>query len=433
MDDEINLANLWNTLVRRRWSIVITALIFTIAAGAYAYLKPVRYAYSTALEVGSYPVETENGRDRRLIEPTENIERKLRLAYIPLATSQIGKSSTNIIPQVRLSKDSGGRLFILTSIGTIRARANIVELHQRILDMLTEDNEKTLHNLMEQQRSIIRTQQATLAHTSQQSVRQAKLKALEEKHQKALQKLAALDQDHAVTMAGFDAKEQIIKANLLSNQASRQQLTSRVTRMKEREELLHEQITAIQHRLTQLQKERDSAIAEASQNANAVAVLMVGSEVTQAERRLWELRNSLAIDLETEREEITRNLADNQGNQTKLTAQLAELNQRRASVSEKLPATKLVVMAEIERLVNDIEKGKQDSQLNINLLDETIQRLESELADVMPTAPLYLAIRDLKPQGPSFGAIVRLGSIIGLFLGTLIAFLSDVTVRPIRH
>ena len=424
MDDETSLADLWSTLVRRWQTIAITTLIFTLAAGAYAYLKPIKYAYNTALEVGSYPVQTENGRDRRLIEPSENVERKLRLAYIPLARSQMGNTNTNTnnIPHVTLSKESGSRLFILSSQGTTEALSDITELHQRILNLLTADNDKTVHNLREQQQSKIRTQQAQLAHMSKHSVQQANLKALAEQHQKAKQKLAVLDQNYAVNLATVDAERQALKADLLDNKATRTQLKASVKRIDEREQLLHDQIAAIQHRLVQLQKERDAAVAEASHNANAVAVLMVGSEVSQTERQLWELRNSLTIDLAAEREELARKLTSNKGNETKLNSQLAELRERRAGISNKLPGNKLVAAAQVERLSNDIAKGQQDNQLGINQLNETVQRLKSELADMTPTAALYVAIRDIDPQGPAKITLLALGLMLGLMLGSILTF-----------
>lgn len=419
MDDEISLADLWNTLVRRWQTIAVTTLVFTLATGAFIFFQPVQYNYNTALEIGSYPVETENGRDRRIIEPSENIERKLRLAYIPLARSQMGNTNTNNVPRVTLSKESGSRLFILTSQGATEARPDITELHQRILDLLIADNNKALHNLVEQQQSKIRTKQAELAYQSQESVQQATLKALEEDHQIAKQKKDALELDYAVTLANLDAQQQTVKADLLDNEATREQLKASVKRIEERAQLLNEQVSAVQHRLLQLQKERDAAIAEASKNANAVAVLMVGSEVSQTERQLWELRNSLTIDLAAEREELARKLTSNKGEETKLNSQLAELHERRAGIINKLHGTKLVATAEVERLANDIAKGKQDNHLGISQLKEIVQRLESELADMRPTLALYVAMKEIDSLGLGKPTLLTLAITSGLMLAVI--------------
>ena len=419
MDNEISLVDLWNTLIARWRVIAIVTLIFTLASGTYAFSKPAIYVYTTALEVGSYPVQTENGRDRRAIEPSQNVEHKLRLAYIPLARSQIGNTNTTAVPRVTLSKESGSRLFILSSTGTTSARAKITEVHLRIRDLLIEDNNRTLHNLIEQQESKIRTQQAELVHMSQPSVQLATLKTLQEQHQRAKQNLITLDQDYAITLTTLDAEQQSINADLLDNTASRSQLKANVKRIDQREQLLHDQISAIQRRLIQLQKERDAAVAESSHNANAVAVLMVGSEVSKTERQLWNLRNSLAIDLAAEREELTRKLTSNKGNESKLESILAELLERRAGTTNNLPGRKLVATAEVERLGNDITKGEQDNQLGISQLNETIQRLNSELSDMTPTAALHVAIQDIDSQGMGKSAILIFGTITGLMLGTL--------------
>lgn len=425
MDDEISLAELWNTLVRRWRAIAITTIIFTVAAGTYAYLKPLNYSYNTALEVGTYPVQTENGPDRRIIEPSKNVEHKLRLAYIPLARSEIGDNSP--APIVTLKKKSGSRLFILSSLGNTSSRFDISKLHQRILDLLIEDNNKILNKLIEQQQSKIRTHQAELAHISQKSVQQSNLKTLQEQYQKAKQKLPTLDQQHAVTLAILDAEQQTIKSDLLDNKATRDQLNASIKRIDEHEQLLHDQITTIKHRLMQLRQTRDAAVAESSKNANAVAVLMVGSEVSQTERQLWELRNLLTIDLPAGSEELTRKLTENRGNETKLHSRLAELRERRASTIKSLPGKKLIAIAEVERLSNDITKGEQVNLLDISQANETIQRLKSELTDMTPTAPLYVAIRAIDPQGPGKVTLLAIGIMLGVMLGTLSALISEHT------
>ncbi|RLA50529.1 MAG: hypothetical protein DRR42_12875 [Gammaproteobacteria bacterium] len=369
MDDEINLLELWKTLIRRRSTVAIITIAFTLLAGAYAFLKPTQHKYNTALEVGSYPVQTEDGRDRRLIESSEHIERKLEQAYIPMARALLGGTNSNTVPRVTLNQASGSPLFILTSQGTTQAHSVIIALHQRILDLLIKDNNKTLQNVIEHQQ------------------------------------------------AELDTKQLAVKTDLLNNNAAQNQLKASVKRLNQREQLLQDQIVAIQQRLNQLQNEADAAIAEAAKNANAVAVLMVSREIAETEHRLWDLRNTLNIDLKSDREELAFKLIKNQSNETKLQASLRELR----------VGTKLTATAEVPRLTSDKAKGKQKNQLGISQLQDTIQQLEYELTEITPTTALYIAVRKGSPIGPRLITRLLLGFALGLILGVITALVSEAT------
>lgn len=430
MQDEISLVDLLRALVRQRFTIIAITIASTLAAGAYAFVTPMVYRYHTALEVGSYSVKTANGLDRRLIEPSESIERKLRLAYIPLARSELGEQKNERIPRAALSKEAsrketGSRLFVLVSEGTPQDKPRIAELHQRIADLLIQDNNKALQYLVAQQESRVRAKQAELDHMRAEAVQQATLKSLEEEYRSAQQKLASLDQDYAVKLAKADTEKENASADLRNVKAAREELRASVKRLEERERLLRDQIAVVQKRFDQLQHERDAAVSESAQNANAVAVLMVGGELAQTERNLWGLRSKLEVNLKAERMELERKLTENQSREEKLHAKLAEIVEQRAAIAKKLPGIKQVTEAAVERLRNEIAKGEQDNRLTVSQLEATVQGLESELADMTPTKSLYVAVRDIEPENPSTVILLGLGALVGLILGTLAALIAD--------
>jgi chromosome segregation ATPase len=257
----------------------------------------------------------------------------------------------------------------------------------------------------------------------QTPVQMANLKALAEQYQEAKQKLAMLGQESAVKLAGIEAEIASVKADQRDVRATRKLLQTSVKRLVEREKLLRDQIGAIQERLGHLQAERDGAVAEAAKNANAVAVLMVGSEVAQTERRLWDLRTALTVELEAERAELQRRLEENLGGDAKLQAKLVELEELRVSANAEQPGAKSMAEAEAARLKNEIDKVKEDNLLEISKTEETAETLQSELSDMTATKALYIAVRLIDPIGLARSFLVLIGVTVGLIVAVFIAWI----------
>ena len=433
MERDLSISEIFQVLNKHRTAIFFFFAFFSAFSILYTFLKERTYTFSTALEIGSFPIETENGKDRRLIEPSVDVERKLRLAYIPLARNRLGLEFDGIVPNVQVSNDgTGGRLFILSSLGPFDSEQKVADIHRLVLKLLVDDNNATLQQLVAQQESKINIKQAELDYWKDASVRQASLKLLDEKYQSAKQKLSILDQEFTVKVANIDAKIRGVEADLSDIKATKAALQTSIQRLDEKEKLLKEQIDVSFDRLEQLQGERDKAVSEAAKNANAVAVLMLGSEVANLESRLWDLRNSLNVELARERTELEQRLVANNGNETKALARLAELQEERLATINQLPGERTLLQTELDRLRGEIQKGEKENELTVKKLEETVESLKSELADMVPTRALYLGVRDIEPIGPSNTSIVILGVISGLFVGVLWVIMYEAIIHPGR-
>ena len=99
-EDEINLYDLWATLVRRRWSIVIVFIVALLGAGAYAIAEEARHEVRAFVEIGEVP--DASGEMQPLARPGSVVTR-LRDILIPRireANPDIGGGLPAIVAEV---------------------------------------------------------------------------------------------------------------------------------------------------------------------------------------------------------------------------------------------------------------------------------------------------------------------------------------------
>jgi uncharacterized protein involved in exopolysaccharide biosynthesis len=77
-DDEINLLDIWRVLAKRKKLVIAVSLLITLVGSGYAILKPEVYAYSTAIQLGSFFV---NGKQAAVDEAKSAVS-KVKEAYL---------------------------------------------------------------------------------------------------------------------------------------------------------------------------------------------------------------------------------------------------------------------------------------------------------------------------------------------------------------
>jgi energy-converting hydrogenase Eha subunit A len=88
-DDEIDLVDVWRTLVKRK-KIIAYSVIASLALGiVFALTKPEKFSFSTVVIIGMQTIE-KNGEviGRTPIEPIDDALNKVKSAYIPLILAQ---------------------------------------------------------------------------------------------------------------------------------------------------------------------------------------------------------------------------------------------------------------------------------------------------------------------------------------------------------
>lgn len=151
-DDEINLFELWEVLVRRWKTIAVMLILCVIIGGVIAVGSVKQYEYSTTVELGRKA-------DGSLVESVATAQAKLNQHYIPLTVKTIKGVGEGFVGDVDVKVPRGSELLVITSMGAATDEEMVQELHTSIVESMVKDQnilvEKSInanreeHNLLE--------------------------------------------------------------------------------------------------------------------------------------------------------------------------------------------------------------------------------------------------------------------------------------------
>lgn len=431
--DEISLFDLWNVLVRRRWVVAaVTAAVFGAAVGAVG-LMPATYKFKTAIEIGSFVKATADGEERRFVEPPAIVEHKLLEAYVPLVRSELAEQAEGGVPRITVTTKDDSAVFVLSSEAVPEDASVLEAIHQRVASLLLDDHHRVTATVLAEQQARLEAKRSQLEHLDSESVREVRIGNLERRHAQAQRQLAALDDQFRVQQLDRQAAIGELKGSIAATENELKTLQARRERLTERGELLKEQVAATRELLSGLRQARADALPGAAQGANAVAVLMVGSEVAATEKRLWDLERQLRLDLAAQREELDQQMAANRIRQGNLQARLTELEAKvrkdQADHERALEAKR----AEVQQLDLEVSKGREDYKLERARLQQQVRSMEADLEDVRETRTVYVAARSADGNGPGLAVAGALGGVLGLMLGVFAAFFTEFAQRARLH
>lgn len=431
--DEISLFDLWNVLVRRRWVVAaVTAAVFAAAVGAVA-LMPATYNFKTAIEIGSFVKATRDGEERRFVEPPAIVEHKLLEAYVPLVRSELAEQAEDGVPRISVTTKDDSAVFVLSSEAVPEEASVLEAIHQRVASLLLDDHHRVTATVLAEQQSRLEAKRSELEHLNSESVREVRIGNLERRHAQARRQLAALDDQFRVQQLDRQAAIGELKGSIATAKNQLETLQARRERLTERRELLKEQVAATREQLDALRQARADALPEAAQGSNAMAVLMVGSEVVATENRLWELERELRLALAAQREDLDQKIAANRIRQSNLQARLSELE---AQVTKDKADHERAVgakRAEVQQLGLEVSKGREDYKLAQARLRQQVRSMEADLEDVRETRTVYVAARSADSNGPGLAVAGALGGVLGLMLGVFAAFFTEFARRAREH
>jgi LPS O-antigen subunit length determinant protein (WzzB/FepE family) len=144
-EDEIDLLELFRTLVKRKWFIVI----FTLVAVVYAYMKTPIYEVKALLEIGSYKTSNSN----ILLDNATQLSRKLNVIFIDLLKNAKDKNAK--ISSIALPKRATNFIEIKAegtsnelAIQEVKSVVKYIQAnHQNILNDIKKRRELEIRNI----------------------------------------------------------------------------------------------------------------------------------------------------------------------------------------------------------------------------------------------------------------------------------------------
>lgn len=318
-DDEISLVDLWLTLVKRK-SLVLGITAFALAAGtALAFLKPPQYEYRTSIEIGSRIMADKSV----AIEQPTNTLAKIQESYIPAVLLAHGRANEGDVLEIKARTPKNSEIVILTAKGTEEEGGTFTTLLNEIIERLKNDHQR-----------IISTLKAEL------DIRRRNLEN---------------------QLASLDDQAELIEADKV--------------RLKERAELIKAQIADLQRLVESTEAQYKRAVAKPGNEANAMTLLLLDSEVRATRSKLADLQEKLQIVLARDADQLAKQTADILRKQSEIKDQIA--------------------------------------------------KVELEMTNFHETRAVVQPMQSLEPVGVGKKAILALALFGGLFMGVFAAFIAD--------
>jgi hypothetical protein len=369
-EPEITLADYLMVLVRRRW-LVAAVVAGSLAAGLlYAAFAVRSYTFQTAVEIGR------NGVDNKLIDEPETILAKLTHAYIPdVLRAYHADHPEGPRMKVDAKIPKGSQLVVLESRGPKNAEPVYRALHEATIDKLISDHRRAIDEILTQ-------------HTSERSRAAIKLDELADRRIFAVQEQLLQGEVERGRLHLASLKDQ---AKLIETEAKR---------LDETKKLLAQQVADVRAILAMANDRRAQAVAEATDEARAMTLLMIDSQIMDSRSRLGALEERLYITIENERERLVKQLADIRRDQEAQSAAIGELG------------SKFVKL----RVDHEREKALQQ---------QTIDDIDAKIAGVRPTRVLLAPAASFDPTGAGKKAILAVYGLLGLIGGIVAAFFAE--------
>ena len=154
-EDEIDLKELWNTLVKSKIFIIVFTSIITIIAIIWAMTRTPIYEAKTLVEIGNYKIHnTKNNNNNKLsLDNSAQLAKKLNILFIDMYKNQ--KNSISKIDSISISKGTKNFIDITSlSISNDLASKEILKVvdyikskHQKILDDIKQRRELEIKNI----------------------------------------------------------------------------------------------------------------------------------------------------------------------------------------------------------------------------------------------------------------------------------------------
>ena len=323
-DDEISLIDLWGVLVRRKKVVGGVFALCLAGAVAAALIKSDKYLYSTSLEIGTV---LDEGKQMPIDSPN-TLSSKIREGYIPAVLNEYAKTAEDakeIEITVRVPKSSD--IVVIEAKGKEKKGDTLKRLEREVVDLVKQDHGRI------------------------------------------------------IDVTKKDILAQMIKLKRQHDELQDQEkvLLKDMERIKVTSGLVDQQLADVKSSVEEATKNRKNALRTVGNEAKAMTLLMIDSEIDQNRKRMAALEERLHVALPDKKDNLDKALADN-------------------------------------------HRAQENNQTEFDKLDVVLKNIRETRAIIEPT-------QSLKPVGVSKPLIVVLGVVLGLMLGVFAAFFAEFLAR----
>ncbi|MCW8956489.1 MAG: Wzz/FepE/Etk N-terminal domain-containing protein [Gammaproteobacteria bacterium] len=425
-DDEIDLVDLWLVLIRHKTVIAVIACLVLLAGSLFALSMPTKFNYSTSIQIGAV-VEMDSGRNHFVfIEEPETVLAKINETYIPYALNRYSNENPDslIQPDIKARIPKKSSLIVLEARGEEKYEAIYQTLLKAVAEMVVEDHQPSMRMMDSEYASNLNRQKIKLAELQAPSTLQIQLKSLEVQLTAAQLRMEELNDDRliAVSMQSLLTEKQNHQNKLKTLADERKQLNADYRRLDEMDKLLNRQIEALNSSIRSAATNRQASLREVDNEASAMTLLLVDSQLQTNRNKLASLEERLYIHQQSAREKLKNALNANKLSRDYEQKLLANNNDRLEKVGIDLQRERQKQQTVIDNLNEKFTKVNHDSARAIERQALAVAMAEARLNSLKQTRPVFEPIQSLKPVGTSKKLILVASLMLGLFLGVFVAF-----------
>lgn len=281
--DEISLIDLWLVLIRHKKLLAAVWLIGLVVTLAVVFLKPVKYTYSSSLEIGSVPEQSARGEFRQLIDKPQILLVKIKEQYIPQVQQEIRQQLADKIPfSVTAKVPKGSSLIVLETKATEEYGGLAKQFEQRIIGLVKSDHARML--------DLIKTD------INDQLAKEQRVLAEQQDAQKVIQ--AKLEYNKVLT------------------------------------KLLEKQLSSTNMLIANITASRKKALNQMSNVSKAITLLMLTNEMEQSRQSQANLEERLQILVPAENAQLKKDIADTVRHQEDIKARIEQLQVKLRNIQE---------------------------------------------------------------------------------------------------
>ncbi|MBL0702507.1 MAG: hypothetical protein JJV95_00805 [Sulfurospirillum sp.] len=153
-EDEIDLMELFKTIQKNRWIVVIFTCVVTLGAIVYSYMQTPVYEAKALVEIGKYNNNNNNNNNNneRLLDDTNQLSMSLNTLYIDMLENT--KNRVSGITEISIPKNTNNFLEIKAEAISNKLAIKEVQIvvshmqekHKKILDDIKKRREFEIHN-----------------------------------------------------------------------------------------------------------------------------------------------------------------------------------------------------------------------------------------------------------------------------------------------
>ncbi len=384
-EDEVSLADLVRTLIRRKWVLLGTWAAVMALAAVYLMVTPESRRQFGILSIGMVATEGAGGSIEMMpIEDPATTLARIRDAYLPAELASLsGSDDEPEAGSLTAKNPKETTLIVLEGFASAANEQAVRTLIRKIGERLIADHEATSEVSRERFAARLEKARARLAELRDDRLFELRRRAIR-------------------------LKLEELKRERESMRDARTVLEQRVKALEARESLIRRELERLARELVQADADLKAAIKGGPAPTTAMALLLVNSQIWRMEERRVRLLAEREVELPTRLAELRKALKDNE-------RQLAILDGKIAKTHLELAALE----AQRER---DIEKQQA-----------AVAEAEALVAATRSTAWVQPPQADPNKVRPKSALVLALGLLGGGMLGLLAAFLVEFASNPRRN